>query len=85
MCILDSFEVTIVVENVWFSWDLGPDTSYVRLSLAAIKVYFKMLFLWRRKMKFKRAQVLSALCWCKLVSCCCNLCVVKHCYCGKES
>ncbi len=34
-----SFEVTIVVDSVCFSWDLGPHTSCVCFSLAAVTVY----------------------------------------------
>ena len=41
MLILDSSEVTIVVESVWFSWDLGPVASCVNLSLAAVFVVKK--------------------------------------------
>ncbi len=36
MLIFVSFELTIVVDSVFFSWDLGPRTSCVSFSLAAV-------------------------------------------------
>ncbi len=39
MLVFVSFELTIVVDSVFFSWDLGPRTSCVSVSLAAVTVF----------------------------------------------
>ncbi len=36
MLVFVSFELTIVVDSVFFSWALGPRTSCVSFSLAAV-------------------------------------------------
>ncbi len=51
MLVFVSFELTIVVASVCFSWELGPRTSCVSFSLAAVTMFVKAQLLWKKKLK----------------------------------
>ncbi len=59
MLVFVSFEFTIVVDSVFFSWDLGPRTSCVRFSLAAITIFVKQHCCGKKSQNKARSGVVS--------------------------